>query len=356
MTTKEKILQTLSSCPDTSISGEKLAEQCDVSRAAIWKAINSLRSDGYSIEGTTNGGYIFSSSSDVFSYENFQKEFSKAFPEFKNSYIECHKEIDSTNTHAKRLLTEAGNLRDAFGNLTQAGKKFHNAVIVAESQSAGRGRLGRTFYSPSKTGIYISMIYAPENGITEPAKLTAFSAVAVCRAIKKLYGIQPSIKWINDIFIGGKKVSGILTEGIMNFETARIESAVIGIGINISDNPDALPDDVKKVAGSITGDFVSNKDNEFSKTVTRAAFAAQVAGDVLQILSEDSAKVIEEYKSLSFLIGKTIKVHPIIDNPDSVYEAKAVDIDDNASLVVELSDGSRKTLSSGEVSIHSSEV
>lgn len=356
MTTKEKILQTLSSSPDTSISGEKLAEQCDVSRAAIWKAINSLRSDGYNIEGTTNGGYIFSSNSDVFSYENFQKEFSINFPQFKDSYIECHKEIDSTNTHAKRLLTEAGNLRDGSGNLTEAGKKFHNAVIAAESQSAGRGRLGRTFYSPSKTGIYISMIYAPENGITEPAKLTAFSAVAVCRAIKKLYGIQPAIKWINDIFIGGKKVSGILTEGIMNFETARIESAVIGIGINISDNPDALPDDVKKVAGSITGDFASNKDNRSSNTVTRAAFASQVAGEVLQILSEDSATVIEEYKNLSFLLGKTIKVHPIIDNPDGVFEAKAVDIDQSAGLIVELADGSRKTLSSGEVSIHSSEV
>lgn len=368
MTTKEKILQTLSSSPDTSISGEKLAEQCDVSRAAIWKAINSLRSDGYNIEGTTNGGYIFSSSSDVFSYENFQKEFSINFPQFKDSYIECHKEIDSTNTHAKRLLTEAGNLRDGSGNLTEAGKKFHNAVIAAESQSAGRGRLGRTFYSPSKTGIYISMIYAPENGITEPAKLTAFSAVAVCRAIKKLYGIQPAIKWINDIFIGGKKVSGILTEGIMNFETARIESAVIGIGINISDNPDALPDDVKKVAGSITGGAVDSKEsnvcsgapadkqNTVGTTVTRAAFASQVAGEVLQILSEDSATVIEEYKSLSFLLGKTIKVHPIIDNPDSVYEAKAVDIDQSAGLIVELADGSRKTLSSGEVSIHSSEV
>lgn len=368
MTTKEKILQTLSSSPDTSISGEKLAEQCDVSRAAIWKAINSLRSDGYNIEGTTNGGYIFSSSSDVFSYENFQKEFSINFPQFKDSYIECHKEIDSTNTHAKRLLTEAGNLRDGSGNLTEAGKKFHNAVIAAESQSAGRGRLGRTFYSPSKTGIYISMIYAPENGITEPAKLTAFSAVAVCRAIKKLYGIQPAIKWINDIFIGGKKVSGILTEGIMNFETARIESAVIGIGINISDNPDALPDDVKKVAGSITGGAVDSKEsnvcsgapadkqNTAGTTVTRASFASQVAGEVLQILSEDSATVIEEYKSLSFLLGKTIKVHPIIDNPDSVYEAKAVDIDDKASLVVELSDGTKKTLSSGEVTIRSSEV
>lgn len=356
MTTKEKILQTLSSSPDTSISGEHLAKQCDVSRAAIWKAITSLRTEGYSIEGTTNGGYIFSSSSDVFSLENFQKEFSINFPLFKNSYIECHKEIDSTNTHAKRLLTEAGNLRDGSGNLTEAGKKFHNAVIIAESQSAGRGRLGRTFYSPSKTGIYISMIYAPENGITEPAKLTAFSAVAVCRAIKKLYDIQPSIKWINDIFIGGKKVSGILTEGIMNFETARIESAVIGIGINISDNPDALPDEVKKVAGSITGDYASNKDKGSSNTVTRAAFASHVAGEVLKILSEDSAKVIEEYKSLSFLIGRTVKVHPVIDNPDGVYEAKAVDVDQSAGLIVELADGSRKTLSSGEVSIHSSEV
>lgn len=349
MTTKEKILQLFQASPDISISGEHLAKQCDVSRAAIWKAITSLRTEGYSIEGTTNGGYIFSSSSDVFSLENFQKEFSINFPLFKNSYIECHKEIDSTNTHAKRLLTEAGSLRDPKGDLTPLGKKYHNAIIASESQSAGRGRLGRTFYSPAKTGIYISMIYAPEKGITEPAKLTAFSAVAVCRAIKKLYNVQPSIKWINDIFINGKKVSGILTEGIMNFETARIESAVIGIGINIQSNPDALPDDVKKIAGSIVSD--GKEEN-----VSRCRLAAEVAGQVLSILSEDSSAVIEEYKSLSFLLGKTIRVHPIIDDDGSVYEAKAVDIDEKAALVVELSDGSRKTLSSGEVSIRSGEV
>lgn len=359
MSTKEKILAILSEKKDQTVSGEILASECDVSRAAIWKAINSLRNEGYYIEGTTNGGYIFSSNSDVLSKEIFQKEFSSNFPQFKDSYIECHKEIDSTNTHAKRLLTEAENLRDANGTLTEAGKKFHRAVIVAESQSAGRGRLGRTFYSPAKTGIYITLIYAPENGITEPAKITAFSAVAVCRAIKNLYGIQPSIKWINDIFINQKKVSGILTEGFMNFETARIESAIIGIGINIQDNPDSLPDEVKKIAGSITGISTgssNNKESDSSTTVTRATLASHVAGEVLKILSENPESVIEEYKSLSFLLGKTIKVHPVIDNPNGVYEAKAVDIDQSAALVVELSDGSKKTLSSGEVSIHSAEV
>lgn len=380
MTTKEKILQTLKAFPDTSISGQHLAEQCNVSRTAIWKAITSLREEGYHIEGTTNGGYIFSNDSDVFSKDTFQTELNFRYPQFSNSYIECHKEIDSTNTHAKRLLTEAGNLRNSAGNLTPAGEKFHNAIIVAESQSAGRGRLGRTFYSPSKTGIYISMIYAPEKGISEPAKLTAFSAVAVCRAIKKLYNANPAIKWINDIFMGGKKVSGILTEGIMNFETARIESAVIGIGINISDNPDKMPEDVKKIAGSITSNLTAplvskeiidnntnisrdlndgkenNDCNTSIPTVTRAMLAAEVAGQVLTVLGEDETKVIEEYKSLSFLIGKKIKVYSIIDDPESMYEATAIDIDDKCALVVELSDGSKKALSSGEVSIRSDQL
>lgn len=145
----------------------------------------------------------------------------------------------------------------------------------------------------------------------------------------------------------------------MNFETARIESAIIGIGINIQDNPDSIPDEVKKIAGSITGistGISNNKESDSSTTVTRATLASHVAGEVLKILSENPESVIEEYKSLSFLLGRTIKVHPVIDNPNGVYEAKAVDIDQSAALVVELSDGKRKTLSSGEVSIHSAEV
>ena len=152
--------------------------------------------------------------------------------------VECFEKIDSTNNYAKKILSECGNLRDENGNLTDAGQKYHNSVIVAECQTAGRGRLGREFVSPKKTGIYLSVIYAPENGIQEPAKLTAFSAVAVCRTLKKLFNLDAQIKWVNDVFLNGKKVSGILTEGIVNFETRKIEAAIVGIGLNIFENND----------------------------------------------------------------------------------------------------------------------
>ena len=415
-----------------SVSGEKLAAECGVSRAAIWKAVNALRSEGIAIEGTTNGGYILCDD-DIFTTESFNQIFKKDFPDFADCNIEVFKEIDSTNTYAKRVLTECGNLRNVDGTLTSAGKKYHQSIIAAESQTAGRGRLGRTFVSPAKTGIYISVIYAPVGGITNPAKITAFSAVAVCRAIKELYGIECQIKWINDIYAGGKKICGILTEGFTNFETGTIESAIIGIGINMRDNPALFPTEVAKVAGSIEGaekvssekaelvqtqvastsdaevhsstpatvnsttsSVISVPDTEISpkpaihSSVSRARLAAHVAANLLHILEETVnptlqtgsyatknansvpqtnslatetvpntentlSAIMQEYKSASFLIGKTLTVHPIIGNAKTDYTAKAVDIDDNAALVVELADGTRKALSSGEVSIGSGE-
>lgn len=348
MTTKEKVLEILTASKGKSISGEELALSCNVSRAAIWKAVNALREKGCLIEGTTNGGYILSGEPDLFSTEAFFDTFSKAFPDFQNSHIECFNEIDSTNTYAKRLLSDCGALRTPEGTLTEAGKKYHNSIYVAECQTAGRGRLGRTFYSPAKTGIYLSIIYAPKNGITDPALITAFSAVAICRVLNRLYNIQPGIKWINDIFINNKKVCGILTEGFMNFETARIESAIIGIGINIKDNPDVFPEAVKKVAGAII-----SKNDSSSTNVTRTELAANIAGEVLKVLEENPEQLIKEYKASSFLLGTTVTVHPIIDDKNSVYTAKAVDIDEKAGLIVELIDGTKKTLSSGEVSLHS---
>lgn len=402
MATKDKVLnlliENLNSGVENSVSGEKLAAECGVSRAAIWKAVNALRSEGIAIEGTTNGGYILCDN-DIFTTQVFSQTLKNDFHEFADSYVEIFKEIDSTNTYAKRVLTECGNLRNSDGTLTTAGQKYHRAIIAAESQTAGRGRLGRTFVSPAKTGIYISIIYAPSGGITNPAKITAFSAVAVCRAIKKLYGISCQIKWINDIYANGKKICGILTEGFTNFETGTIESAIIGIGINMRDNPSLFPSEVAKVAGSIEGaEKVSSEKAELVQTqvadtsdteissktanhpsVSRAQLAAHVAANLLNILEETqisteqnnaseqkasdakniqsskTAAIMQEYKSASFLIGNTLTVHPIIGNSQSDYTAKAIDIDDNAALIVELADGTKKTLSSGEVSIGSSE-
>ena len=345
MAIKEKVFQILSENKNSVISGQVIAQECNVSRAAVWKAISALRNEGCKIEGTTNGGYVLSESPDIFSKEILHAELEKKFPQYSECHVECFKEIDSTNSYAKRLLSEAGSLRDSNGKLTPGGKKYHKSIFVAESQSAGRGRLGRTFVSPAKTGIYLSVIYAPENSIEEPAKLTAFSAVAVCRVLKELYDVQPKIKWINDIYINEKKVAGILTEGFVNFETSRIESAVVGIGINISDNPEFFSSGLENIAGSING----NCKNE----IPRCTLAARIAGEVFGIFEEDSSHVIEEYRRDSFLIGKTVEVHPFITEDKSVYEAKVIDIDDSVRLVVELPDGSKQFLNSGEVSLHS---
>ena len=347
MTTKEKILKELTENPGVSISGEKLASICNVSRAAIWKAVTALRNEGCNIEGTTNGGYILENRVDIFSEEMFKDYFYNNYPAYKESQIYCFKEIDSTNSFAKRLLSENGSLRDENQNLTEAGKKLHKSIIIAESQTAGRGRSGRTFVSPEKTGIYITLIYAPAGGVSQGTRITAFTAVAICRAIKKIYKIQPSIKWINDIFVEGKKAGGILTEGTASFETGLIESAVIGIGLNISKNPDAFSGDLANIAGSIVQDGQSK--------VSRIEFAAEVGAQVLSVLEENPGDVLAEYKDYSFIIGNKVVVHSLIDNEKGDYFAKVVDIDENAGLVVETEDGTVKTLVSGEVSLRSSQ-
>ena len=347
MTTKDKVLDYLLNNNNSSpLSGEKLAQQIGVSRTSIWKAINTLRDEGFQIEGTTNGGYIIQNDKDAFNKELLSLYFKSSYPEFSNSHIECFSEIDSTNTYAKRLLAENSNMRNQNGELTPFGKKYNNAIIVAESQTNGRGRLGRTFYSPKKTGIYLSIIYSPKGGIKDPARLTAFSAVAVKRAIKEVYNIDAKIKWINDIFVNGKKVCGILTEGFTNFETGTIEAAIIGIGINIEDNSDIFPKELSNIAGGIV-----SKDNIKSG---RCKLASVVAGEVLKVLNEDVTKVMEEYKNGSFIIGQTVEIHPVIGDDSKNYNAKVLDIDNNASLVVETESGNVKTLSSGEISLRSS--
>ncbi len=367
MTTKEKVLQLLVQAKGQAVSGEVIAAECGVSRAAIWKAVKALRETGTSIEGTTNGGYVLADD-DVFTTELFSETFSNRFPELSDCHIECFKEIDSTNTYAKRLLAECGNLRDSNGQLTASGQKYHKAVIVAESQTAGRGRLGRTFVSPEKTGIYISVIYAPKGGITNPARLTASAAVAICRAIKNVLAelpkgctIEPQIKWINDIFVDGKKVCGILAEGVANFESGMIEAAVVGMGINIKKNKTAFEGELADVVGALEEAVAGTQTSPEAQapSISRTQVAAEIAGQVLKIFEEDASSpaahktIIKEYREASFLLGQELTVYPLIGDKKSSYKAMATDIDENAGLIVTLKDGSQRTLSSGEVTLKS---
>ncbi len=343
MQTKELILKILLENKNCSISGEKIASQCKISRTAVWKAIKNLREEGYEIEGVQNGGYILKNAQEVFSEQNFKFNFYKEFPQFSESKIDFFTQIDSTNSYAKRLLSEAGTLYDLNGNISESGKNLRNRIIFAESQTNGRGRFGRTFVSPQKTGLYISIIHAPKEGILNPGKITAFTAVAVKRAIKNVFSVEPKIKWINDLYLNEKKICGILTEGTVNFELNKIEACVIGIGINIFQNEN-FSDDLKNIAGGI----ISSKEN---LNFYRMQLLVQICGEVLKIFNENEKNLIQEYKASSFLIGREVKVFPIIGEDKTSYLAKVLDIDENAHLVIEDQNGIKKALESGEVSI-----
>ena len=349
MTTKQKVFEILSQQNGSYVSGEKLAQECGVSRAAIWKAVKAIREDGFVIEGSNNNGYTLTvqQKSDILSKAVLEYTLRQTYSDYAQSHIECFETIDSTNTYAKKLAA-------------QDASKYHHAIITAESQTAGRGRIGRTFESPAGTGIYLSLIITPKGGITQPAVITASAAVAVCRAIKKLYGVQSAIKWINDIYVQNdgtlKKAAGILTEGITNFETGQIEAAVIGIGVNIKPSEKIQKSDAKNIAGFITRAPKIDGDLPQDATPSRARFISEITGQVFKIFDQPLAEVIAEYKSLMFLVGQTLTVYPLIGDDKSAYEATAVDVDENAGLVVELNDGTKKVLSSGEVTLHSQRI
>ena len=258
------------------------------------------------------------------------------------------KKIDSTNAEAlRRIEGESKNGQDFLRALDQT-------VLAADEQSSGRGRLKRAFYSPAKTGVYFTAIYAPQKEIQEPALLTASAAVAVCRSLKEFFGADAKIKWVNDIYLEGKKVCGILAEGHLGPD-GKIDAAAIGIGINIY--PSDFPAEIAGRAGSVLPDtFGASNNREEAKNQAgdiRLDLARDVSQKLFDILS-DASKIraaLDEYAALSFIVGKTITVLPVIGDENSAYSATVLGIDKKARLLVRLNDGSERALSSGEISI-----
>ena len=332
MKTADAVLCALSK-PETAdgfISGEALAARSGVSRQAVWKAVRQLRLRGALIEAVTNRGYRLSGAGGILS----EKAVASLIDEALHVRVFVYQKIDSTNTEAKRRLAETSDVRS-----------LDHTVIVASSQTAGRGRLGRAFYSPDGSGLYLSIIYAPKEKIESPALLTATAAVGVCRALLSVYEADAKIKWVNDIFMRGKKVSGILTEGLTDFERGGISCAVVGIGVNIA--PQNFPRDIADIATSVLED----KDAD----TKRSALAAAIVNDVLSIYDSGKkgfVRAMEEYRERSMLTGKTVTVHPVVDGAES-YEAEVTGVGEDAKLIVKTGDGKERFLDSGEVTLHS---
>lgn len=308
---KNDVLTYLCENRDSFVSGEELAAAFGKSRAAVWKAVKSLQSEGYLIDAQTNKGYRLSAQNDVLNSQEIEKYIDF---ECKVYYYET---IDSTNTQAKRLINDGEN-----GVI----------LVVGGEQTAGRGRQGKSFYSPAKTGVYLSLVIHPMTRLQDAVTATTAAAVAVCKAVENLTDKKPGIKWVNDVYLDGKKICGILTEAVTDFETQTVTSVIVGIGINVS--TESFPDDVENASC-------------LNVNVSRARLIAAVANELNLIVNSSYEDFIDYYRSRSIIIGEDIDV--IINGRHT--PARAVGIDSNGGLEIQQSDGTLTTLHSGEISI-----
>lgn len=322
MATKEKLIELFESDKGVYFSGEEIAKQLGISRAAVWKNIKALQKEGYAIDAVTNKGYCLSENTDILSPQGIAKYLTK---DSKNCEIEVFQCVASTNTIIKE---EA-----------QKGKK-EGYVAIANEQTAGRGRRGRVFVSPQGTGVYMSILLRPSEMKAEQAvKITTIAAVAVCEAIEKVSGKTAQIKWVNDIFMQGKKVCGILTEASIDMESGWLDYAVLGIGLDVYRPTQGYPKDLEPIIGAILDAPLSDAKNK-------------LAGEVLNsfmkyYLQIETSEYAEEYRNRSLVIGKKVNVL----SGNTSRKATVLDVDDECRILVRYEDHTEELLSSGEISI-----
>ena len=334
-TTSDILLDMLIEQNGRPLSGEEAALHLGLSRVSVWKAMQKLRDEGYEIEGGKNKGYILKSSSDVLNAFSIEKNLSAFAQSVCKGKVEVFKTIDSTNTEAKRRLTSSSRA-----------ESLHGTVLFAEHQSAGRGRFSRSFYSPRGAGLYFSLIFCPsipartEKEVPSSALYTAISATVICRCLKAL-GFAPQIKWVNDIYLNGKKICGILSEGIIDMETSSVQAVIIGIGLNVKESN--FPPELKNKAGAL---FSEAEDLPLNRNVLASSIISSLIEALYGLHSQNT--LMEEYKSLSLLTGKKVKVQPFAGTP---YQALVLGISDLGHLIIETDDGKKNELISGEVSL-----
>lgn len=315
---KIDVLKSLTDHPGEWLSGEELSRLSGVTRSAVWKQIRQLKADGYSIESMPSKGYRMFVEGEALSKEGLL--LSLADSEMIRDVI-CLRTVDSTNRYARQLVA-AG------------------VLIIAEEQTQGRGRLGRSWVSPAGEGLWFTLVIKPELDPSQAALITQIAASAVWQGIHEVTGIESTIKWPNDIQIGTRKVCGILTE--MNAELGAIERLMVGIGINV--NVRDLPEEL---AGTATSLFMETGRGWSRKTLLLSILKAFEADYLKFITAGDLESVIQRCRKHSSLIGKPIRIL----NGSREEFADAVDLSEKGELIIRKPSGELDRLISGEISV-----
>lgn len=307
---KAEILSYLMQHADENTSGEKIAQHYQVTRNAVWKVIKQLQAEGYLIESQHRLGYRYLGTQNL-SAEQIALNLKQGLE------IRVFPVIDSTNKLAKQLATE---------------NPMQPIAVIANQQTNGYGRYGRNYYSPKDTGIYLSLLLPMTGQQIDSGLLTTGVAVAVAKVFEELYHLKLEIKWVNDLIYKNLKVSGIMTEGITDFETGTLSYVIIGVGINLATS--YFPGELQTKAGSL----------ELTE-IDRNLLVANLLDKIREIATgQFSTTMMDYYREHSLVIGREIE----LDQQGTTITGKVVDIDNNGALVVKNSHG-QQIFNSGEI-------
>ncbi len=318
MTSRDKILSLFRSNSEAFMSGQEISRTLNISRAAVWKQVELLREQGFEIEAQRSKGYRLLGGPDLLLASEIEKDL--ACQHLGRSLV-CLPEIDSTNARARQLAEQGA---------------ADGTVIIADRQSAGRGRLGRRWESPSAVNMYCSILLRPQIPVQQAPQLTFLSAVAVAETLNHLYQLPAKVKWPNDVLVAGKKIAGLLNE--MNAETEQIHFVILGVGVNLNMTVEQFPEELNYPATSVlleTGEKIDRV--EFARE-----FLQRIDGYYGEFLVEGFVPIRRRWEALCDMMNTRVQI-------DQGLIGTVVGLDSDGALRLQLDDGCVERIMAGDV-------
>lgn len=320
--TKQKLLICLKKAPQQWVSGQQISHQLGITRAAIWKHIKTLKEQGHAIDAAPRKGYRLKKAADLIAADDIRARLNTRI--IGRQGIICLAQTDSTNSHAKRLAHEGAP---------------EGTVVLAESQTSGRGRRGRSWFSPAGQSIYASIILRPAMAPSQTPQITLMTAVAVARALQKSTGLNATIKWPNDILISDKKIAGILTEITTEMDT--VDYVVVGLGVNVNTTAADMPPDIRSIATSVRIESGSR----FSRINLLCTLLHHFESSYGTLQRDGFKPIMAQWREMSDIIGQPVHVDVLDTRHTGIVEA----VDDDGVLILKDDSGQRHRIFSGDV-------